>query len=191
MDDSQKLKELIAERLDSLPAVVRDAITSSKVEQHLRDLANVHKLHLDQWDSLEQEVVMTLLGVHPIEHLEINIASEVGIKIDTAHALAEDINKTVFEPIRQELERQLEHPEAKQVEQTGVEAAREHLIGASAQPQSTALVVSSPTTPPPTPPPAPPITTVIRAPSSGAYKVGEPSTARKSIVDDPYREPPK
>ncbi len=178
-----KLEENLKERFAKLPQVVQDAITSADVEKRMRKLADTHKLHLDQWQSLENEVMLSLLGIQPVEDLEKNIKSEVNVSADVAKALAGDISKIVFEPIRQELERQLEHPEAKAAEVSGVEAARTQILEEKTAPVAPAVL-------PATPPAEPPTGKIERAPISSAYKAGEASTVRKSVEDDPYREPP-
>src|SRR3989344_5185981 len=122
-NDTDVQKELEM-RFKELPQVVRDAIKSADVEQRLRALANTHKLHVDQWEKLENEVMLALLAFEPIEDLQTNIRTNVGVGDVTAAALAEDISKTIFEPIRQELERELEHPEAQAEKVSGVEQAR-------------------------------------------------------------------
>ena len=122
------LQQQIQERFAQLPLVVQSAITSADVDRHLRELANTQKLHLDQWETLENEVMLTLLGIQRGEDLEKNIVSQVGVASDVALTLAESINRVVFEPIRQELERQLEHPDARAKEVSGVEAARDQAL---------------------------------------------------------------
>jgi hypothetical protein len=174
------LDEALKEQFAKLPKVVQDAITSADVEKHMRELANTHKLHLDQWQKLENEVMLALLGIQSADDLEKNIRSEVVVSSETAKALTESISKIVFQPIRAELERQLEHPEAKAATVSGVEAARTQVLGETA----------APAVAPATPPAAPPTTRVERAPISAAYKAGEASSARASVHDDPYREPP-
>lgn len=205
-----ELKDIFEERLKELPQVVRDAITSVDIKKQLQELANHHKLHLDQWQLLENEVMLTLLGLEEPESLQENIKKQIGLSDEIAASLAADISKIVFEPIRQELERELEHPEAKEKEVSGVEAAREQAL-ANQQPADSASSVerraSTPTSPqdssgssqlaarsspiPATPPPTPPTEKAIRAPSSGAYKTGEASSQRRDIADDPYREAPQ
>lgn len=181
MDTEQNnVDKQLAEQFKGLPKVVQDAITSADVQKHMRELADIHKLHLDQWQSLENEVMLTLLGVQAVDQLEKNIQSEVGVPQDTAAALAADISKIVFEPIRQELERQLEHPEAKAAVVSGVEAAGAQVLSRE----------KTPTVAPATPPAETPAEKAVRAPVSEAYKAGELSTERKSVHDDPYREPP-
>ncbi|MEK7509608.1 MAG: hypothetical protein AAB605_02745 [Patescibacteria group bacterium] len=193
MPEESDLSTLIKERFSKLPKVVQDAITSTDVQKRLRQLADTHKLHVDQWESLENEVMLTLLGIEAVENFEKNLMREVGVTLDIAHALAESINSTVFEPIRAELERQLEHPEAKAETVSGVEAARTQILGGGTQ-EALPATVQQPLPPPvvpATPPAPPPEVTVARAPASGAYKPGEASIERKSVVDDPYREPPQ
>ena len=172
-EDNEKI---IADRMAELPQVVQDAITSADVAKRLRELATTHQLHLDQWESLETEVRMTLLGIKDSADLEQNIEKRVGVAAEVAKSLADDISTIVFEPIREELERQLDHPAA----QAKVESDIDRM---------TAQVL----TPPPAPigsAPTAPETKAERAPLSDAYKTGETSTARKDVHNDPYRETP-
>lgn len=211
----QNTQAQLKKRFAELPPAVQRAITSVDVQKQLREAADRHKLHLDQWEILENEVLMTLFGITPIDELQGSIQKEVKVTAEIAAELAADISRIVFEPIRQELERQLEHPGAKEKKLTGVEQAREQALGqgsgfrgqvsgntnAEAQaPVSRQLKAENspvPATPgpapvqPATPPPPPPAEKAIRGPASGAYVAGTPSSARKDIHDDPYREPPQ
>ena len=109
-----ELQQQLEERLKTLPQAVQNAIASSDLEKRLRELSDKQKLHIDQWQKLENEVMLTLLGFQQAENLENNLIREVGVTAEIARALAENINTIVFEPIRQELERQLEHPAAQE-----------------------------------------------------------------------------
>lgn len=170
----------IQERFKQLPKVVQDAITSSDVEKHMRALADKQKLHVDQWQALENEVMLALLGFKRAEELEKNLLRNVKIGSETARQLAVQINGMVFEPIRQELERQLEHPEAQKEQISQAEAMRTQVLGKE----------NAPKAPAPTPPAPTPQTAAERAPASGDYKPGIASIERTSVTDDPYREPP-
>ncbi len=174
------IAEQIKARLAELPRVVQDAITSADVEKEMRSLADKHKLHIDQWSALENEVQLALLGFQPVEDLPKNIQSELSVSLDEANSLATDINTIVFEPIRKELERQLEHPDAEAAVVSGAETMRQGILSAS---QAAVL--------PATPPPPPPTEKAVRAPLSSAYTAAVPSTERKAVEGDPYREPPK
>lgn len=185
------LQQELKKRFDALPEVIQKAIKSADVQARLRKLADAQKLHLDQWQVLENEVVLALLGFSPFEDLIENIEKEVGVSREVAESLANEVSTSIFEPIREELERQLEHPEAQAKEVSGVELfAQEALANREVPIPSTPPI--SPATPPP---PLPENKTVREAPvsggpASGAYRGGEASSARKDIHDDPYREPP-
>lgn len=192
----------MADRFKSLPQVVQQAITSANVQRHLRELADTHKLHLDQWQLLENEVMLTLLGFERVEQLENNIQHEVNVPAEEAHELAASISATVFEPIRGELERALEHPEAEAAKVSDVESMRSEILADSvegtpteAQKPSTEPVAApatpasaSPATPVAPPIPVPIVPKVERAPASSSYAAQVPSVTRKSIEGDPYRE---
>lgn len=183
MDEQNNIDTTLAEQFKSLPKIVQDAITSADVQKHMRTLADSHQLHLDQWQLLENEVMLTLLGLQPIDELGKNIQTEVGVSQEVAVALAGDISKVVFEPIRQELERSLDNPDAKEVATTPVEQVRAQVLAEEKAPPAPAVAPATPPTPAPT-------EKVTRAPISESYKAGEPSSARKAVHDDPYRESP-
>jgi hypothetical protein len=185
MNDSEFDAKMKA-RFKELPKVVQDAIVSADVQKRMRALADTNKLHIDQWESLENEVMLALLGFQPIEDLEKNIKSEVGVSDEVAKTLTAEISKIVFEPIREEMERQLEHPDAKAESLSGAETVRKEVLGAEA-------VSTTPVAPafaPPTPPAEVNQQKASRAPVSESYKSGQPSAERKEVHDDPYREPP-
>ena len=184
MDDGV-LKQQLLERFNQLPKPVQQAISSADVQKRLRELATGRKLHVDQWDVLENEVTLALLGFEHPDDLEKNIQKNLSLSSEEARGLAQEINTVVFDPIRKELERQLEHPEAQEKQLTNVEAAREQLLGGGEQKQEV------PAAPAPTPPAPKADANVTRAPASGAYKPGEASITRKSVTDDPYRELPQ
>lgn len=186
MSQQTDTQAVLKERFAELPKVVQNAITSADVRKRMRELADTHKLHLDQWETLENEVMMTLFGILPVDELRANIQKQVGVSTEIAEELTENISKIVFEPIREQLERELAHPEAKAAEVSGVEAARTQILGSEDKPAAPA----APAVLPATPPSEPPAGKIARAPVSESYKSGETSTARKSVHDDPYREPP-
>lgn len=192
MDENPEVDKLIEERFAQLPQIVKDAFTSADVTKHLQQLASSHKLHLDQWQKLETQVQYTLLGIEPIEQLEANIKKSVDVPDDVAHTLAEDISHTVFEPIREELERQLSNPDAKEKKVGSIDAARDSILAGehaqTDQPSATESMTSPVKPSPATPPPEKPDTESQRSPISETYISGTPSHQRKSIDGDPYRE---
>lgn len=188
-DANTDLNAQLQARLKELPKVIQDAILSADVEQHLRDLATSHKLHLDQWQILEDEVMLTLLGFQQPEELEGNIAKEIGLPPEEARGLALDINHIVFEPIRKKLEQELEHPDAVPGELNASDAARAQMLDAAHAEDSPPSVTTAPVLPATPPNPAPEVK-IARPTGSSAYQPGEASSIRKAVHDDPYREAP-
>lgn len=172
------LETLLAERFAQLPPVVQEAITGGKVTEKLRKLSETHKLHLDQWQILETQVKLTLLGIESATDLDKNIQEEVGLDATAAGALTNAIFSTVFEPIREELERGLDHPDAEVAKGTPVEDMTATIL----QNKSSDKPADAPI------PEAKPASTVISVPVGEAYKPGQVSSERKDIDTDPYRE---
>ena len=176
----QKLKEGFAK----MPKVVQDAITSADIEKRLRALSDAHKLHLDQWGKLENEVMLTFLGLERAEDLTANIREHVGVSDEVARSLALAISTAVFDPVRSELERELEHPDAQAKTTTVLETVAAGVLASSND--SVKPLAPAPISPLL----APPETKAVRAPLSEAYRTGQASTQRKDVHNDPYREPP-
>ena len=177
--EEQELNEQLKERFLQLPQPLRKAIISADIENGLQKLSESHKLHLDQWQKLENEVMLALLGFQPVEKLEENIKNEVGVPAETASALAEDIAEKIFLPIREELERELPPQETAGGENADVAPPilnTEYRIPNTVSPL------------PSTPPPPPKTEKSVRAPISESYSSQTPSYERKAVEGDPYRE---
>lgn len=188
MDQDTELNAQLQERFAKLPKVVQDAITSADVEAHLRELSEKHKLHLDQWELLENEVMLALLGFQPTAELAQSIVKQVHVDAETAKNLAADISTIVFEPIRQELERELDHPQAVAVEKTGVERVRDQMLASEKNPAPVPAPQAPVAVAPATPPNPAPQVSVERTTIAPAYTPSVPSHERKAIEGDPYRE---
>lgn len=189
MNPQDELEQQITERIAELPQAVRDAIISADVPTRLRTLSDAHKLHLDQWQMFENEVMLALLGFQRVEDLEQNIATHVKVAPEMARQLATDVNVIIFEPIRQELERGLEHPGAQAAEASSTEALREQVLGEEKVANSSVpQPQSAPAVRPATPPSSAPDVKVTRPTDASEYKPGQVSHERKNVVDDPYRE---
>jgi hypothetical protein len=169
----------LEERISSLPTAVQEAIASADIEAHLRELSKTHKLHLDQWELLENEVMMTLLGLERPENLADNIEKQVGMDHDPAVLLAADISRLVFEPIRSELESILSKNNSRDADITTL-----HPV-----PESTPYVVPTTTAKPAplSPLPEAPTTQAVRVEVHPNYTEGA-SHERKEVAGDPYRE---
>ncbi len=172
--NDKQLQDTLKQRFDQLPPLVQQAITSADLEQHLRELADTNKLHLDQWQLLENDVMLTLLGFQEPEELAGSLEKDLEIPRELADSLAANVSQIVFEPIRTELERELQAiaPQKPKIEGVDTFFSRDP-----------ASVVA-----PGTPPPAPPTKRAARAPISASYAAQQPSHERPLIEGDPYRE---
>ncbi len=132
MDEQE---QILKDAFLRLPKILQETITDSDVQDKLRKLASKYELHIDKWDVLENEIMMTLLGISEPEKLAENIATEVGIGIEQAQKIADDVGQIVFSPIQTELRNNVGEP------QNIVEKSRKPIdiskfIGASTNPTS-------------------------------------------------------
>ena len=191
--NDQELQQSLADRLKQLPRVVQDAILSADVQAHMRELASYHKLHFDQWQVLENNVMLTLLGFQEPEDLADNFEKDLGVDQATADALAIDVSEHIFEPIRAELEKDLQY--AVETDIPEEEAVASHAAPPVAQIRAQGVLTPATIIPvavlpvqPGTPPSPPPEGKAVRAPISESYSAGQASHERKIIEGDPYRE---
>ncbi len=181
-------QEVLKAYFETLPEPVQNAILSNDLEKNLRSLAQTHKLHLDQWQVLESEVMFALLGVKPVEGLSSVIQASLSLSAAEAAALTADISRAVFEPIREEMERTLGAPQAEKEDVSDIEQVRTELIEEAhhnelLQSQKNTAPTVTPATPPPPQPEIKSVRTEITP-----EKVAEASSLRKTIANDVYRE---
>lgn len=93
------LEESLGLLLARVPAPVRDYVLNDHVST-VRGLMQKHQLHVDQGDVLQRELLLMLLGQQgPAEFMKALRAS--GIPEATVQVLIEDINETIFKPLRE------------------------------------------------------------------------------------------
>ena len=185
--DNGDLNNALAERFSALPKVVQDAITSADVQKHLRELAEGHKLHVDQWQVLENNVMLTLLGFQPVTELTQHLQKDLGVSDEVAVELATNISTVVFSPIRSEMEQALSHPTALQAVVSNVDTLRTQTLQGDATESAAAAAPATQPVMPATPPPPASDEKAVRAQVAPGYAAAA-SHERKSIEGDPYRE---
>jgi hypothetical protein len=174
--EDKELQEQIAERLASLPQVVQDAIASGHIQEHFRTVAGKYQLHLDTWQQIEDLIMMTVLGLSKPEDLDDRIIAETGIDAALATTIVDDVAKTIFLPIREELERELGHPQAKEAQTSNIEKVRQAALVAEGVKTNS-------------PPQQEPEKKMVPIGPTVDYKPGQTSATRPTVADDPYREP--
>lgn len=186
------VQKIIQERFEQLPEQVRTAITSTRMNEQLREMEKKYGLHVDQWAVLENQIMLTVLGLADVSTMVDDIVAEVGIDKEKARTIVDDVALNIFKPMREELERELDNPDAKEKHVSGIEAARDEILShegkpASADASKESVATNGQATSPTVPiAPAP----VARGEAPAAYKPGMLSTERKEVHNDPYRESP-
>ncbi len=120
MDEAQDTEKILAEQMRDLPQALRDAITSPEVEEKLRILTQRHHLHIDQSATLENEVVLGLMGFTSLYTFADTLVEELGLSREAAIALAEDLSREVFEPVHDQLRRATEGDPEDTIERASV-----------------------------------------------------------------------
>jgi hypothetical protein len=93
----------IEERLAELPQDVRDAVLSSQLGEHLRDIGKKHSLHIDQIGKLEDETMLVMLGFFDPAQFNTQLEQQLLIPATDATAIAAEVTTAVFAPIRESL----------------------------------------------------------------------------------------
>lgn len=175
-DNQQKI---IQDRFAELPESVQLAVTDASVEKKLRALSEKYKLHLDQWVLLENEIMLTLLGLEEPQDMAENVAREVEVDKELAQQIVNDIAVQIFQPIREQLQGTLQKTgdrrETVEVPTIGTDQAQKRqeaidtLLKKEKLPREDAEEKTAPT-------------------DSTAYKPGQSSAERHDVQEDPYRE---
>jgi len=98
-------QEIIKKQLATLPKDLRDAVVATDLPEKFKTIANKHKLRTDQSGVLETETMFVMLGIeHPDDYTN-NLKREADISEKDAAAIAEEVNRMIFLPIRASLKK--------------------------------------------------------------------------------------
>lgn len=100
MARKQYSDEEIQKRIDSLPEAVADLLYSPEMASIVREVADKHKLHIDQAGLLEAEVGELMLGLTEPQDFSTYLAQTLRIDRAKAEGLAGDINKELMSKVR-------------------------------------------------------------------------------------------
>jgi hypothetical protein len=98
-------KEQIQERYNKLPADIKQAIDSVDTTNAVVDIGEKHDLMYDQISELVDEVGLTMIGITPEAMFVNNIARRIQVDMGKAMLIAKDINKEIFDKIRDSLKK--------------------------------------------------------------------------------------
>lgn len=90
---------------ENLPDNIREAYSSVDTTKALQAIGKKHGIHLDDLGELVSETGLVMLGAtHPKDYIR-NIARRLEIETEQARAIAQDVNETVFRPLRESLKK--------------------------------------------------------------------------------------
>lgn len=88
---------------DSLPEHIQAALNSPQLTNAAKMLGEKHDLHIDQIDSLIQEVAYALAGLTKAEEFIDRLENQVRLSRAVAQDLGKDIDSIIFEAVRDAL----------------------------------------------------------------------------------------
>lgn len=100
-DISKKVQQRFAE----LPPDVKQAVESADLDKHIQAIGAKHKLHIDQVGTLQDEVLLVMLGFESTGNFVQALVRATGIPEEQATAIATDVNNELFNPIRESLKK--------------------------------------------------------------------------------------
>lgn len=98
-------KEQIQDRYNKLPADIKQAIDSVDTTNAVVDIGQKYDLMYDQISDLVDEVGLTMIGITPEAMFVNNIARRMRVDMGKAMLIAKDINKEIFDKMRDSLKK--------------------------------------------------------------------------------------
>ncbi|MEK7108956.1 MAG: hypothetical protein AAB919_00775 [Patescibacteria group bacterium] len=181
------IKQQIKRRFEELPVVVRQAIQSSNLEAKLQDIGAKEGLHIDQIGDLQDETLLVMMAFTDPEEFPKQLEDRVHLPLEKATAIAEEIHKEIFMPIRESMKKYMEEKiEDAETDVTAIatlENQRQEETGQKPIPNKPDLSAAE---------------NMLQTKTVSAPSVPKPATPTKSetpqsqnYTTDPYREPPK
>ena len=99
----KETQELIKERFSALTPDVKKAVSAADLPTRIENIATKNDLHIDQSGGLLTEVYLVMLGIEKSDSFAGNVSKNLGISLNLATAVAGDVNREIFLPIRQSL----------------------------------------------------------------------------------------
>ena len=101
----QETQQQIKDRYNALPLELQQAIDSADVGNKITEIGKKYSLLIDQENDLYMEIFLAMLGLEPLADLTKNITKNVRVSTATAVTITQDVNKEIFLPIRESLQK--------------------------------------------------------------------------------------
>jgi len=100
---NNSLKDTIQNHMKNLPQDVQEAIHASSWERKILDIGRKYGLHVDQLEILQTELSLAVLGLTDRSEFVRETMREARIDKHVMETMVMDINREIFEPIRERL----------------------------------------------------------------------------------------
>ena len=98
-------REEIERRADEAPEAVRRLVRSPRIVDAMKEIGARYRLHIDQMGIIADIVTLTALGLFPRGKMGALIAKDADVPEEHIPLIVQEINDTIFKPVRRELER--------------------------------------------------------------------------------------
>jgi len=139
--------KILEEKFKALPEDIQLALTSVKVADDIKAIADRNGLLIDQEGVLYDLASYVLLGLLPSNQFVKTFAKEANVEEKVATAVAEDINSTVFAKIRSSIQNIQSQREAGELQAQTIPADNssiEHVGGFTVEPPQAEIPESEP-----------------------------------------------
>ncbi|MBI2023254.1 hypothetical protein HYT01_01675 [Candidatus Giovannonibacteria bacterium] len=101
----QLSQEELNNKIRNLPQDLRDAFFSDEITQAMQGLGKKHQLTIDKMGAMYEDVNNIILGLaHPNDFVK-QLSQHLEVTPEKARLIADDINKAIFQPIRDSLKK--------------------------------------------------------------------------------------
>jgi len=99
----KNINQKILDRFNQLPREIQIAIVKSNWEQKIRNIAQKNNLQIGDAEIVESETFLVMLGVEHPENYTKQLIKEIGLDKQKAEKITTEVNKEIFDTIRQKL----------------------------------------------------------------------------------------
>jgi hypothetical protein len=198
--EEKNIEEIVRERLESLPDIIKGSIKTSDWENKIREISKKNNLLLDQAFILERSVFMFILALISLDDLKRTLRTELKINSQGVENIILEIENDVLLPIKQHIVEFMDSEDQESVEEKKPEESldRESILKEIEKDEENETEIAIPTQP------SVPSTQINTAeqnqkiieqdlktatPNTVAQKLQTPSVSQPKVVKiDPYRE---
>lgn len=99
----EEYQQILRSQFSKLPQTMRDFISKGNWSGLLSNIARQFNLTEEKYTAIENEVLLVLIGLEPKEDFVENITRELGVDVNTAKWIEEDVERDIFSKVANEI----------------------------------------------------------------------------------------